>query len=304
MNRVRDLVIHTYPRSENDLVNVYTCTASSKQEADAFFRHFEFTFKPQHYVAKKALKHKMVIPTNTEEWLANREAGFVIHYRARRRFFYTKSKYQTIEIIENGIFGKMLFLNGEMQIAERHDEIYFDTITEPLREVPTHLMKDIVILGGGSGGVLRRLLDMKPEKVFVVDIDEEVIGASHAHLENVNSGAFDAKNVEIVINDATTFLDDISNDVDAVIYDLTDRSFLITEFDSRTFLDATFSGIKNSLRGGGIVSMHCCSEFDGETLQIFKATLSKYFTNIAFRKVFIPSFCEHWVFASAEKPLS
>ncbi len=32
----------------------------------------------------------------------------------------------------------------------------------------------------------------------------------------------------------------------------------------------------------------------------FYSLLSRHFTNVTFRKAFIPSFCEHWVFASAE----
>jgi spermidine synthase len=74
----------------------------------------------------------------------------------------------------------------------------------------------------------------------------------------------------------------------------------ITNVDRTVFLTQIFSKIKKNLNKKGVVSMQCCSEFDGETIKLLKRILPKYFKNIVYKTSFIPSFCENWVFASAE----
>ena len=100
--------------------------------------------------------------------------------------------------------------------------------------------------------------------------------------------------------DIPLFLETNSN-FDAIICDLTMHPESLTAIkDHKEFLNELFSKIKNSLNKEGMVTMQCCSELDTETFKIPKELLSKYFKNIKFRKAFIPSFCENWVFASAE----
>jgi spermidine synthase len=74
----------------------------------------------------------------------------------------------------------------------------------------------------------------------------------------------------------------------------------ITNMDRTEFLKQIFSKVKDNLNKNGMVSMQCCSEFDQETIKLLRKILPKYFKNINYRTVFIPSFCENWVFASAQ----
>lgn len=301
MNIDPDLIIHTYPGKPDDLVDVYSCQATIQKEIDSFFNYFQSTFKPKHLLTEEYFKKNLTSRISTEGWVINPSVAFVINYRSRAKLWHEQSTHHLIDVIENGIFGKMLFLNGVLQIAEKYDEIYFDTITEPLSKSTSNGLSSVAILGGGSGGTLRRLLKLEPKKVCVVDVDFAVIDVAKKHLQNINHAAFDAKNVEVVINDANVFLKDANGKFDGIIYDLSDYTFLITDTDKQVFLDATLANIKDGLKNRGVVSLHCCSEFDTKTLDIFKPLLLKYFSNVSFKKVFIPSFCENWIFASAEK---
>jgi spermidine synthase len=66
-----------------------------------------------------------------------------------------------------------------------------------------------------------------------------------------------------------------------------------------TFLEGIFSRVEKSLNPNGVLSLQCCSEFDGETSALLEQILSRRFKQLEFRKCFIPSFCENWVFGSA-----
>ncbi len=222
-------------------------------------------------------------------------------YSGLPRISHVVSKHHVIDIIENDMFGRMLFLNKIIQISEKHDGAYFDSITRPLcRPFAPKNLERVAIVGGGSGGTVYRLLQEKSKKIYVVDIDEAVINESKKHLRCIHRGAFDNETVEVVISDANVFLEKVGN-LDAVIYDLEDYSSIITETDREEYLDALFFNVKNSLKYGGIVSLHCCSEYNENAFRIIKAILTKHFKNVTFRKAFIPSFGMKWIFASAEK---
>ena len=51
--------------------------------------------------------------------------------------------------------------------------------------------KDVLILGGGDGGILHELLKEKPKFVTMVEIDEAVIKACRTHMRKACANALD-----------------------------------------------------------------------------------------------------------------
>jgi spermidine synthase len=99
--------------------------------------------------------------------------------------------------------------------------------------------RKVIIIGGGDGGVVREVLKHRSvEKVFFVEIDEEVINVSKRFFPAVSSGIDDAR-VEIKIMDGAEFVArGKKSDIDAVIIDSTDiigfaRSLFTQEFLAR-----------------------------------------------------------------------
>ena len=48
--------------------------------------------------------------------------------------------------------------------------------------------------------------------------------------------------------------------------------------------------------------MQCCSEFDMQVFPLIQEVLENHFCAIDYKRVYIPSYCEPWVFASAKVP--
>jgi len=265
-----------------------------------------------------------------DQWITDStDEGFKVKYKINKLLFSKISKYQKIDIIENEYFGTMLFLDNNAQIAEKDAHIFNNCIIDPLIKSKNNL-NNILILGCGDGGILKDLLKYKPKTITLVDIDKEVITASKNHLKNICGNSFSHPNVKVIIDDASKFLEK-NNNFEAIIYDLTDKPKLriipMTTTHSlrdypleipmkhvarssecsisqkthiEKFYNNLFSKIKNNLSKNGIISMHCCSAFNIKKIKLLNKILEKHFTNVRFTQTFIPSFCEEWIFASAQ----
>lgn len=292
------VAIHTYPEARHASVDIFTC-ANGNRSVMKLLRFLKRNLKPK-TVKLLEIDRGNPIALTQKNWITSFSGtGFEIKYHIHKVLLSTRTKYQQLDIIENESFGRMMFLDKDLQISEKDAHIYDANMVSPIIKRKNRF-KNVAILGGGDGGVLREVLTHKPEKAWLVEIDEEVIAAAKKYMPNVCKNAFDHKKANIVIDDANRFLDR-DHSFDAVIYDLTMHPEAITNVDRTVFLSDIFLKIKKNLDNKGIISMQCCSEFDDETRELLHKILPKHFKNITYKISFIPSFCENWVFATAEK---
>ena len=160
-----------------------------------FFEDFELPTEPQ-----------------TSTW------GFVIE----KEIYSGKSKFQKIEIFETKEFGRILALDGLVQLSTKDEFVYHEMLVQPA--MFCHLRPEkVLIIGGGDGGVLREIVKHKSVKeIFLVDIDKKVIEVSKKYLPSVSKGAFKDKRLKIFNKDALKFVRRYKNYFDIIINDLTD----------------------------------------------------------------------------------
>jgi len=273
------IAIHTYPEVRHASIDIFTCSLNP-QICHRLLRLFKNILKPG------VVRFIEII----------RGTSLEIN---KKLILSKKTKFQQIDIIENDDFERMLFLDKDLQIDEKDAHIYNKSLVAPLRTTRKKLQK-VAILGGGDGGVLQELLKLKPAKVFLIDIDGKVIKYSKRFLSTVCKNAFNNQNVKVVISDANEFLKSHQG-FDAIICDLTMDPKSYTKQSKINYFSSLFSKINKSINKGGLISLQCCSEFDTATLRFLKRILANHFKNIVFKKVFIPSFYEGWIFASAKK---
>jgi spermidine synthase len=93
----------------------------------------------------------------------------------------TQSKYQAIEVHQTKHFGKLLLLDGVIQLTERDADSYNEMMAHvPMFQHPNP--KSVLVIGGGDGYVLKEVLK-HPSVVRVdhVDLDEGVIETCKIH---------------------------------------------------------------------------------------------------------------------------
>jgi spermidine synthase len=172
-------------------------------------------------------------------------------YEVEKILFKKKSKYQDIMVFENPHFGRMLILDGIVQLTERDEFFYHEMLAHVLMHAHPNPEK-VVVIGGGDGGTVREVLKHEcVEKLWFVEIDEEVIKTSKEFFPNVACSVDDPR-VETRNMDGAEFIKSKSSEVDLVIVDSTDP----IGFARTLFSDGFFKAANNALKEDGMYVTH------------------------------------------------
>lgn len=135
--------------------------------------------------------------------------------------FHEKTRNHEIMIFEHALLGRVLTLDGVLQVTEADEYVYHEMIAHvPL--LAHGAARRVLIVGGGDGGSLRRCLMHDVEKVTVVEIDRTVVECCRRHLPAIGAGAFDDARTELVIGDGHGFVTKTKDNFDVIIVDSTD----------------------------------------------------------------------------------
>ncbi|WP_456365503.1 polyamine aminopropyltransferase [Thermococcus sp.] len=153
--------------------------------------------------------------------------GYGVGFRVRRRLFEIQTDYQRLEIYETEGFGKLLVLDGTVQLVEVGEESYHELLVHPVMLAHTSPRR-VLVIGGGDGGTLREVLRHETvEKATMVEIDEGVVEASYLYLdvakdllERLIKG--EEPRAELVIGDGVRYLHETDESFDVIIVDSTD----------------------------------------------------------------------------------
>ncbi|XP_070681119.1 spermine synthase-like [Malus domestica] len=116
-----------------------------------------------------------------------------------------KSEFQEILVFESSIYGKVLVLDGLVQLSEKDECAYQEMIAHlPLCSIPSP--KTVLVVGDGDGGVLREVSrHPSVEHIDICEIDKMVIDVSKKFFPRLAVG-FEDPRVHLHIADATEFL--------------------------------------------------------------------------------------------------
>ena len=105
--------------------------------------------------------------------------------RSKKQLFSGESEYQRIDVFDSEEFGKFISLDGEIVFSEKDEFIYDEMVTHvPMAVHPC--VKDVLIIGGGDGGVAKELLQYDcVEHIDVVETDEMFVEVSRKFFPEV-----------------------------------------------------------------------------------------------------------------------
>lgn len=143
-----------------------------------------------------------------------------LFFKVKKLLYSRQSSHQKIEIVENDYFGKILLLDGLVQTTEKDEFFYHEMLAHPpLVSHPDP--RNILIIGGGDGGVLKEVLRYSIEQVWMVEIDPDVVEVSKKFFPWLLPSLKD-KRVELVIADGEEFIKDADRKFDVVLIDSSD----------------------------------------------------------------------------------
>ena len=151
--------------------------------------------------------------------------------------FTAASPYQRI-VVTNGKLGHRLFLNGNLQFAERDEYRYHESLVHPA--MAAHgAPKKVAVLGGGDGMAVREILKYPSvESVTLVELDPAMtqLFTDHPVLSKLNSGALQDPKVHVVNTDAFQWLQDTQEMFDVIVVDFPDpTNFAIGKLYTNSF---------------------------------------------------------------------
>jgi len=210
--------------------------------------------------------------------------GLHLAYHIKRRCFTGKSKFQQIDIIDNEAYGRMLFLDHNLQHTEYDARFFNAALCAPAKR---NRMRRLIVLGGGSGQTLLSLLQSTALKhVTLVEIDRLLIDSCILWIKGAKR-AFHDRRVRVRVGDAFAYLHSTREEFDAAIIDLTESPWGL----SKHRLTQMYADIRLKCNSR-------CSQYVGSAVPLAQTplmrtaiTLSKRnMSPVKVEEIFIPSF--------------
>lgn len=205
--------------------------------------------------------------------------------------------------------GRAFYIDGSLQFDSRDEAVYHEALALPplaLAAARSGRPPAALVLGGGDGLVLRRLLDGGAKRAVLVDYDPGVLALGRGEFSAYNGGALDDKRVKVRAADALKYLAAGRGLFDLALADFTFPEDLAG---CSLFTRQFFSSVRARLAAGGLFAMNAVSpdRFPAAFWSVYR-TLADARLYPRPLRVSIPSFTAHgygdWgMFLASPRPI-
>jgi spermidine synthase len=223
-----------------------------------------------------------------------------------RTVAHVKTEFQTIDIVDSSAFGRILLLDGHVQLASLDEHAYHEALVQiPLLNLDRP--KSALVIGGGDGGVLRELCkNPHIEHIDMAEIDRGVVDTCREHMPELNAGAFDDPRVHLHITDAFEFVKNATRKYDLIVADSTD---VYEEEDGglsdQLFTDAFYADCRAALSENGLIVTQADNLlFCPYSLEGIAAMFGRVFPHVGSYQALVPSFGGYSGFCYASNGLA
>lgn len=153
-------------------------------------------------------------------------ADSVTLYRIDDCYWAGSSPYVDIVIARSPVYGRVLFLDKEIQSAESDEAIYHEHLVHPVMNATAHIRnKNVLVVGGGEGATVREVLKWDQHSVanvYWVDIDSGLVELCRRHLGWADDAVYNDPRVHFSGSDIRQWLQNRDMTFDVIILDLPD----------------------------------------------------------------------------------
>jgi spermidine synthase len=210
-----------------------------------------------------------------------------------------QSEYQEILIFKNPQLGTVMALDGALMLSDLDEHMYHHALTSYGMQnvlgngrtsgnagenaengIPLHANLNILVVGGGDGGIVRDLFkkyEKHINKVTMVEIDEEVINASRKFFPKVAS-ALNHPKLDLRCEDALKFIETSPEGYfDLILCDSTDP----VGFAAGLIEEDFYKKVKRTMKAHGIFCAQSGSPFfQKDELEKAQKNLAKVFSEV------------------------
>jgi spermidine synthase len=209
-------------------------------------------------------------------------------FLVKRELARVQSAYQDIVVFESFSHGRVMVLDGVIQITEADEFVY----QEMLAHVPllAHgAARSVLIIGAGDGGVLRRVLQHSTVKRAVMaEIDGEVIRLAREFLPAIGGDAWNDPRAAVIVGDGIDYVKRTPDAAfDVIIVDSTDPIGV----GEVLFTDAFYANCARILTARGLVVNQCGVPFmQSDELRETSVRRGKFFPHVTAYVAAVPTY--------------
>lgn len=223
------------------------------------------------------------------------------HFYQDRIVLAATSPYQRV-VVTQGRTGAKLFLNGNLQFAERDEYRYHEALVHPAMSA-FGAPRRVAVLGGGDGMAVREVLKYPSvESITLVELDPNMtrLFTQDPAMARLNGGALSSPKLSIVNTDAFQWLQAGTDTFDVIIVDFPDpTNFSIGKLYTNSF----YSLLANRLSASGYAAIQTTSPLVARqsywtiasTIESVGLTATPYHANV-------PSFGEWGYMLASHRP--
>lgn len=209
-------------------------------------------------------------------------------FKVKHELARVRSEFQDITIFESFTHGRVMLLDGVVQITEADEFVY----QEMIAHVPVlghGNAANVLIIGAGDGGVLRRvLLHPSVKRAVMVEIDGEVIRLCKEFLPGIAGDAWRDPRAEVIVGDGIDYVRRAADATfDVIIVDSTDPIGV----GEVLFTDAFYANAARILTGGGVIVNQCgVPAMQADELRDTSARRAKFFAHVGAYVAAVPTY--------------
>jgi spermidine synthase len=209
-------------------------------------------------------------------------------FLVQRELARAQSAFQDIVIFESSSHGRVMVLDGVIQITEADEFVYQEMLTHvPL--LAHGAAANVLIIGAGDGGVLRRVLQHRTvRRAVMAEIDGEVIRLSKEFLPAIGGDAWTDPRAEVIVGDGIDYVKHAPDAAfDAIIVDSTDPIGV----GEVLFTDEFYAHCARILTARGLVVNQCGVPFmQADELRETSERRAKFFPHVTAYVAAVPTY--------------
>lgn len=214
--------------------------------------------------------------------------GWGQRFLVTRELARVKSDFQDIIIFESASHGRVMVLDGVIQITEADEFVYQEMLTHmPL--LAHGSAENVLIIGAGDGGVLRRVLQHEGvQRAVMVEIDGEVIRLAKELLPGIAGNAWTDNRADVIVGDGIDYVKRAPDgSFDVIIVDSTDPIGV----GEVLFTDEFYSNCARILTSRGLIVNQCGVPFmQADELRDTSDRRRKFFPHVTAYVAAVPTY--------------
>lgn len=269
------LSIHTWPEQGYAAIDYFTCGTSV--DTEAMLRSLEASYQPHRVETREIARGVAPESSSLDQFVEFEPAAlYRAGYEVAEVLEQRRTRFQDLMLFRHPKAGKILTLDGIVQLTDVDTYVYHEVLTHPAL-VAHPAPRRVAIVGGGDAFIVAEALKHDTlEKVYLLELDDDVVEVSRKHYPEARAALADPR-VEVRVADAFESIAAMEDELDVILVDLTDPIGQA----ARLFADPFYERCERALRADGfLVAQTESIHFHRDTVRQCYRTLAGRFPRV------------------------